>query len=151
MTGEFTPQLSRFLYIFTVTVREAGKCSVSHRSYSASMCAAHRQPELLLFHPDHSSLPWMRMLKLTGLSFSSPVSCSQALFLILERRSSAHSLCLAEASACFPALSLSCFFVAALLSWFCSVVLSLLSPRWRLPFSLSLLFIYYLPKKEMGD
>lgn len=41
-------------YSSTVTVREAGKCaaSVSHRS---GMCAAQRQPVLLLFHLYHSS------------------------------------------------------------------------------------------------
>lgn len=103
-----------------VTVRGAGKCSasVSYRSDSASVRAAQKQPELILFHLDHSSLPWMRMLRLTGGSLSSSVSCSQALFLLLECRSSAHSLCLADASACFSALflycalSLLCFFSA---------------------------------------
>lgn len=127
----------------TVTVREAGKCSatVSHRSDSASMCAARRQPELLRFHLDHSSLPRMRMLKLTGLSFSSSVSCSQALLhlLLLERRSSAHSLFVSLRH--WPA-SLLCFcffFPVALVSRLCSVVLSILSSPRRLPFPLSFL------------
>lgn len=130
------------IYSSTVTVREAGKCSAtaSHRSDSASMCAAQRQPELLRFHLDHSSLPRMRMLKLTGLSFSSSVSCSQALLrlLLLDRRSSAHSLFVSLRH--WPA-SLLCFsvffFSVALVSRLCSVVLSILSsPRW-LPFPLS--------------
>lgn len=93
------------------------------------------------------------MLKLTGLSFSSPVSCSQALFLLLQHRSSAHSLFVllrprpASLSALF--LSLFFFFCVALLSWLRSVVLSLLSPpRWLL-FSLSILFISYLHTKKM--
>lgn len=96
-------------YSGSVTFREAGKCraSVSHWSDSASVCAAQTQPWLLLFHLDHSSLPWLRMLKLTGLS--SFFFCLMLTgFLLLERRSPAHCLCLAEASACFSALFL-CF------------------------------------------
>lgn len=122
-----------FFYAFysgTVTVREAGKCSasVSHRSDSASVCAAQRQPELLLFHLDHLSLPWMRMLRLTGLSFSSSVSCSQALFLLLERRSSAALSCRCLGLLfCFLSLSV---FSPRFLSWLRSAVLSpLSSPR----------------------
>lgn len=81
MNSSFCHAVDKF-YSGAVTVREAGKCSasVSHRSDSASMCAAQRQLELLWFHLDHSSLPRTRMLKLTGLSFSSSASCLQALF-----------------------------------------------------------------------
>lgn len=94
MNSSFCHAVDKF-YSGTVTVREAGKCSatVSHRSDAASMCATHRQPELLRLHLARSSLPWMRMLKLTGLSFSSPASCSQALFSSsFKRMSFAHCL-----------------------------------------------------------
>lgn len=138
----------------TVTVREAGKCSasVSHRSDSASLCSAQRQPELLLFHLDHSSLPWMRMLRLTGLfilllclvltgSLSPPaaqVLCS--LF-----------LCLADASAWFSALFFSVFFFPPRsflgFAWsFC--LLFLLHGDFL---SLSILFRLLLAQEENGD
>lgn len=108
-------------YSGAVTVREAGKCSagVSHRSDSASVCAAQRQPELLLFHLDHSSLPRMRMLRLTGLSLSFSVSCSQALFLLLERRSSARSRFVSTTPR--PASLLLFIFYPHSFSWLCSV------------------------------
>lgn len=65
-----------------VADREAGKCSVnvSYRSDSAGVRApARRQPELLRFYRDHSSLPRTRMLKLTGLSFALSLSRAQGL------------------------------------------------------------------------
>lgn len=83
-------------YNCTVTAREAGKCSAT------VSVTGQIQPARVLLRGsqrcyystlDHSSLPWMRMLKLTRLSVSPSVSCSQALFLLLlERWSSAHSL-----------------------------------------------------------
>lgn len=94
MNSSFCHAVDKF-YSGAVTVREAGKCSatVSHRSDAASMCATQQQPELLRLHLDRSSLPRMRMLKLTGLSFTSPASCSQALFSSsFKRMSFAHCL-----------------------------------------------------------
>lgn len=135
-------------YSGSVTVRESGKCSasVSHRSDSASVCAAQRQPELLLFHLDHSSLPRMRMLRLTGLSFSSSVSCSQALFLLLELRSSAHSRFVLPTPR--PAsLSLCIFFLST--AFLASLGCSVSSFSSTATSFLSILFISSLHKKKM--
>lgn len=152
---EFSRLLTYYtFYSGTVTVMEAGKCSasVSHRSHSASVCAAQRQPELLLFHLDHSSLPWMRMLKLTGISLSFSVSCSQALFLLLQLRSSAHSLFVSQRPR--PA-SLSffcpCFFSLSRSFLGFTRLFCLFSLRHRdfLSLCLSLLFISYLRKIKM--
>lgn len=110
-------------YSSTVTVGEAGKCSASvrHRSDSASVCSAQRQPELLLFHLDHSSLPRRRMLRLTGPSFSSSVSCSLALSLSPPRLTLALSYRRLGLLLCSDSL---CFFLHAPLFWLCLAVLS---------------------------
>lgn len=117
-------------YSGSVTFRKAGNCSASHWSDSASVCAAQTQPELLLFHLDHSSLPWMRMLKLTGLSSSSSVSSSLA-FSCLST-----SLVSLKPLVCFSALLL-CF--------------SFSSPTCSLYAFTSFCFFFVVLQKESGD
>lgn len=137
-------------YTAVAALREAGDCSatVSHGSDAASICGVQRQPELLWFHLDHSSLPWIRMLKLTGLSFSShahrlsPSSLSTGPLLAVSLSHWGLSLFLC---------SVSFFFPVALISRLFSIVRFLhSSPLWLHSF-LSFYHFHLLAKEENGD
>lgn len=152
MNSSFCHAVDKF-YSAAVTVGEAGKCSatVSHRSDAASMCATQQQPELLRLHLDRSSLPRMRMLKLTGLSFSSPALCSQALSSSsFKRRSFAHCLFVSQRPQT-ASLFVYCDFVPVLRSffsfWLKFTVLSYFLSR--VTFFLSVLNTSCLKKKKM--